>query len=229
MEKSGTQPGNKELSDNFLPENPRYMTYGMQFLVVVAVGGIFNATWIGVLLTGGIAIFLWRVARKQGVSIGSLVFPLAMRQRFVASSFSRKYYRGPIKSNPTLWSITTFINFFILFWAVIMIPSWFTPVLDIDEMRTDTGVVERHWHGGRKSVNRFRLKTTEGESIDFLFYGPESSFEYLTTLTQNDEIKVWSQCGMRGLFNFYNRDRAFNGVNLWTLGFFSRVDCCRYR
>jgi hypothetical protein len=143
-----------------------------------------------------ISISLWQVSKKGGTKFTDILFPPLLVERFRASSFSKKYLREALQKP---WvTILIFINIVPLLWLLRNLSDWFNPVLNLDEMKTYSGVIDNLHRGGRKDrVDILKLRVSSGEVAKFFFYHSEEAYLYMNNLTDKDVVKIWAQVKWR--------------------------------
>lgn len=203
MESGKESSDNKDLSVDTLPDKPRFVTCGLWVLCLIALLGIMSGRFATILLSVCIIIVLWiiskRISKIGGAPLSDILFPPRLSKRIRASGFFRKYVFAPIK---TPWVIIMiFVNIIPTIWLLVMLPYWFTPVLELNEMQTYTGVIERLNLGGRKDpIGHLWLRTSDGKVTEFLFNRSDVAFQYLKKLTDKDEVKIWANIEWRTIF-----------------------------
>jgi hypothetical protein len=109
-----------------------------------------------------------------------------------------------IPARPATYAMGPSVNsyqFFSALWIGAQLPEWFTPVLDLDEMQTYTGVIEHLYRHTRKNPsNRLRLKGSNGKVTELIFVSSHTAYQYLEKLTEKDVVKVWAQSKWRTIF-----------------------------
>jgi hypothetical protein len=73
--------------------------------------------------------------------------------------------------------------------------SIYTPILDLDQMNRDTGIVERATYttGRRASGTVLKMRTIEGKLLIFRNIGSREDIKYLKALNKSEPITVWWQ------------------------------------